>query len=348
MYVIDKDAIYSNISSIRKAFLKHDIRLMLCYSYKTNMMPEVIDIMDEYDVFPEVVSQYEYDNARLHSNRIMICNGVAMSYEDMASSILNYDIVNFNDIESAKRVRKILNNDVRYNVGLRIRFEDNSRFGVSVNDLSDALNELESLNFDLICIHCHVTNTRGLNRYKQKVKRMIDAIIDNGINPPVIDFGGSMYGLMNERLASTFDDVCDFNDYASVINNEIKRLSYKPIIALELGTALIANAVDVVGEVIRVDEYNRIVLNVDKYTVGMVINRKLEYTFIPSDSSKKMVEGPFCKVYGCTCMEDDLLIDDFEYIPDIGDEIVFHNCGAYSYCFEPNFIVPKQKIVIKI
>lgn len=157
-----------------------------------------------------------------------------------------------------------------------------------------------------------------------------------------------MYGDMPQSLASQFDEVGTFDDYAWIISEELSRLDYEPIVILELGTALIANAVDVIGNIVRIDEYGRIILDIDKYTIGMVHSKNLEYTFIPSESAKMPLSRPY-NVYGCTCIEDDLLISDFkpDSDPRIGDKIVFHNCGAYSYCFEPQFIIPRQEVVVE-
>ena len=51
-------------------------------------------------------------------------------------------------------------------------------------------------------------------------------------------------------------------------------------------------------------------------------------------------------MYGCSCIEDDVLIDDFSFVPMLGKKIEFFNCGAYSYCFEPDFIIPKGEVKV--
>lgn len=346
MYVVHRDVIERNVKSIRDAFYENDIPLKLCYSYKTNMMPEVLSIMDRYEVCPEVVSEHEFKHIPKSCNNTIICNGVAMSYEELAEKVRNdHCIVNFNDVTSARIVRDILDDDELYHVGLRIRFDDDSRFGIHVNDLNDAIKTFRNMNFSIICLQCHVSGTRTESKYKEKVKNMIDAVLQCGVRPEIIDFGGNMYGIMDEWLSSQFSEVCSFEDYAKIIASEVNRLDYIPTVALELGTALIANAVSVVGKIIRIDEYDRIVLDIDKFTIGMVHSKNLAYTFIPSGVAKMSLSRSF-KVYGCTCIEDDLLIDDFPYEPQIGDLIKFSNCGAYSYCFEPEFIIPRQEVVV--
>lgn len=336
-YIFHREILKSNIRKIRKSFKDHDVNLMLCYSCKTNLMHEVIDVIKEEGVVPEIVSEHEHDAVGMTYS---VCNGVAMTYDELTWHIDNRDLVVFNDVESIKMVH----NERYADVGLRVRFDDASRFGVHVNDLPYALKVLNDTGFRLVCLHCHVTGTRKLTLYRQKVKNMIDVIVKNRIKPKFIDFGGSMYGIMSEELSSQFDDVGCFDDYARIISEEISRLDYKPVVMLELGTALISNCVTVKGNVVRCDEYGRVVLDIDKFSIGMMMNKKLSFKHnacrSSSDESKKYT------VYGCTCIEDDVLIDEYYGHVEVGDSFEFMNCGAYSYCFEPEFIIPRQEVIV--
>lgn len=357
MYVVYKDIIKKNVMNIKDAFEKYGLNLELHYSYKTNSMPDVLMFMDKFGVLPEVVSQYEMLQAIWASDVVhgadkrIICNGVAMSYKEIANNMIRFRdrfLVNFNDIATAAYVREELRNQGcydRFNIGVRVRFDDKSRFGILENDVRLAIDRLEALGFDVISLHCHVTATREPQLYRNKVRQLVN--VAKKINRIVsLNFGGSMYGSMPEKLASQFDNVCDFEEYAKIIAEEVSVLKNPPLVIIEPGTALVGNAISVIGKVIRSDEYGRVILDVDKYTIGMLKNKELVYTFIPKGEAKKSYKRKI-NVYGCTCIEDDLLIKDFEYEPQIGDEIEFSNCGAYSYCFEPDFIIPKQEVIVR-
>lgn len=155
-----------------------------------------------------------------------------------------------------------------------------------------------------------------------------------------------MYGEMPDEIASQFDDVGSFDDYAKIVAEELSVLSYKPKVMLELGTALIANCISVIGNVVRCDEYGRVVLDIDKFSIGMMMNKKLCFKHhkmnpgLPSECIRYTV-------YGCTCIEDDVLIDQYFDHVEVGDSFEFMNCGAYSYCFEPEFIIPRQEVIVK-
>ena len=343
MYVIHKEIIEDNVRDIKKAFEDNGLDLTICYSFKTNMMKDVTRIMEDLLVVPEVVSEYEYESVN-NKERMIVCNGVAMTYYQIARHIINNDLVNFNDCSSIKEVVRIASRGMLENkeVGLRIMLDGKSRFGVKVEDVKDVLDVIEENGMILKCIHCHVSGTRELSKYRKKVRDLINVILDNDIQPEIIDFGGNMYGKMPDELLSRFDEVCTFDDYARVISEEVKRLDYKPMIMLELGTALIANAVSVKAKVIRIDEYNRVVLDIDKFTIGQVLVRGAVYDCKSCNESDEKY-----KVYGSTCMEDDCIIDEYIGELHVGDEFEFYNCGAYSYCFESDFIIPKQEIVVE-
>ena len=316
------------------------------------MMPEVIGFIDSLCVHPEVVSEYEFE-AIPDKSFWSVCNGVAMTYEELTRHVVNGELVNFNDIVSIEEViRLAAKSEVSLEgkwVGLRVRFDESSRFGVMPGDVRKAVDLIEKNGMHLACLHCHVTGTRELTKYRKKVQDLVDVIVDNDLHPEYIDFGGSMYGEMNWRLKAQFDQVGDFGDYAAIINEGVKEIvkenGYKPKVILELGTALIANAVSVVGNVIRVDEYGRAVLDIDKYTIGQMIYKDVPYNILPSRSILR-APRPAYKVFGCSCIEDDVLIKNFEGELAVGDKIEFANCGAYSYCFEPDFIIPRQEIQV--
>lgn len=339
-YLVDRHAIKRNVEAIRTEFDNEGIDLILSYSIKTNSMPQVLSYMNACNVLPEAVSDMEIELAnRFFAKKMKISNGVATSYKNLAELVKAGDIVNVNDLASLKRIYQLVGDGHR--IGIRIRFNDDSRFGISVDDLDKAIDYCDG-KFDVECIHCHVTATREKARYGNKVKSMIDALIRYDLRPKYIDFGGSMYGELHPVLKPRFNDVAEFDDYASIISSQIQRLDYKPKVILECGTALVANAVNLVAKVIRIDEYDRVILDCDKFSLGMLYGDE-----IPYKSSCKTGDEEYT-IYGCSCIEDDVLIKKHvSSRPCIGDTFEFVGCGAYTYCFEPEFIIPRLEVLEK-
>ena len=345
MYVVHRQIVEDNVNDVRKAFADEGLDLKLCYSFKTNMMPLVTMLMEKLGVIPEVVSEYEYEAVQL-KERLVVCNGVAMTYEQLADHVVHGDLVNFNDRRSIEEVVKIAGDKLKgKKVGLRVRFDDSSRFGVAVEDVRKVVNLIEAYGMELECLHCHVTGTRELSKYRQKVHDLVDVVLENSLTPKILDLGGSMYGIMEPDLAKQFDEVGSFEDYARIIHEELRRLPYVPSVMLELGTALIGNAVSIVANVIRIDEYNRIILDIDRYTIGQMLLKNVGYTHIPRELVKNAPRTAY-KIYGASCIENDVILSNFEGHVEIGDKFEFFNCGAYTYCFEPDFIIPRQEVKI--
>lgn len=346
-YVFNKSKFHSNVNDMKFAFKDHGVGLLLSYSYKTNSMPCVYEAADECGLLPEVVSEYEYNESLKYCNKsiMRICNGVSMTYEQMADHVEKGDLVNFNDLKSIEAVGSVLRSRGFYgnaNVGIRIRYDDKSRFGVKVDDLKRAIHVASNFGFVVDCIHCHATNTRRSAAYRNKCSIVVDAILENDIRPTYIDLGGSMYSKLPKEMIEEFDDVCTYDGYAAIIKEAISRLDYDPVIILESGTALVSDTVCIEANVVRSDEYNRVVVDCTKYTLGMMHKGYIPYSINYQYRSDEDYEYGDFTVYGCTCMEDDVLIASIiSKIPKVGDKIIFKNCGSYTYSIEPKFIIDR-------
>lgn len=338
-YKFYRDRLRSNIFDLQTAFSKRGLELALSYSYKTNSMDCIYYEVNNAGLYPEVVSEYEYKESLKHCrpSKLRICNGVSMTYEQIAEHVKNGDLVNFNDAESIEQVGKIIGNTEPFGIGIRISYDDKSRFGVKAEDLSNAISVASKYGFKVDCFHCHATATRERERYRSKCKLIASLIDETGHRPRYIDLGGSMYSKLPKEMEDEFDDICTYDDYAEIIAEEFSKLDYKPVFILESGTALVSDVVDIVANVIRVDEYKRVVVDCTKYTLGM-----MHKSYIPYEVETSSKEIGDYKVYGCTCMEDDILIDvKGKPIPKVGDKIVFKNCGSYTYSIEPKFIIDR-------
>lgn len=339
-YKFYQQRLKNNIRSLREAFIKHDINLLLSYSYKTNNMECIYQTVAQEGLIPEVVSEFEYvKSLDFCDDGIMrVCNGVSMTYADMAYHVRRGDLVNFNDVRSIEKVGKIIGDCSGLEIGLRISYNHHkSRFGIRFSDLPYALSVAKSYGFDVECLHCHATATREGRLYRDKCRLVVLSIMKLGIRPLYIDFGGGMYSKLPDEMKDQFDDICSYDDYAKIIAEELSVLDYQPIVILECGTALVSDTVEIEANVVRVDEYDRVVIDCDKYTLGMMHKAYIPYDII-TDST---VRNDF-KVYGCTCIEDDVILDlKNEFLPKVGDKVILKNCGSYTYSLEPSFIIDR-------
>lgn len=341
MYVVYEDKVIDNAMKVYHALEKYGIICNVAYSCKTNNAKEVISMINRIGIVPEVTSVGEFYEC-IHSDFVII-NGVAWSdMELLAKSVEVGHMVNFNSLEQMQRALPLVDKKYKFRkIGIRVNFNDESRFGVREKDFDNAVKYANKMGFTVGSVHCHMAGCRPRRKYKKKVDHVIDLILRTGIRPCVIDFGGGMYSELPKEIADQFDDVCGFDDYAKIISDGLARLDYKPIVVVELGTALIANAVDIVAKVIDVDEYGHVVLDITKYAFG---NMK------PIPKVRDRFDGACAPrtLYGCSCMEDDVIARDFVSRElRIGEVVRFENCGAYTYSLCPDFIVDKGEVVVK-
>ena len=109
-------------------------------------------------------------------------------------------------------------------------------------------------------MHCHFA-TRYLFSWENRTKGMLDLIdkyfIDELKGIEFISLGGGLYGDMPEDMKKQFaDKIPSFNEYAEVsakvFANYFKTKTKKPILIIEPGTALVANAMKYVTKIVSI------------------------------------------------------------------------------------------------
>ncbi|GKT33483.1 pyridoxal-dependent decarboxylase, partial [Aduncisulcus paluster] len=210
----------------------------------------------------------EYEIARkldVAPSRI-IFNGPYKKKEAVQELLLSGGIVNLDSVAEVPFVIELAKNNptVTLNVGIRCNFKINdgvtSRFGLDVtspefSETIDLLNSQE--NIEIKGMHCHFAS-RSLNTWKPRAKGMIDVI--NSVceeSPSHIDLGGGLFGKMKDSLKAQFDsEIPTYVDYANeaatVIAENFKNVSQKPILFIEPGSALVGDVMKFVAKVVSI------------------------------------------------------------------------------------------------
>ena len=103
-YVIHKEELDSNFKKLKDAIEKHWSNYVIGYSYKTNALPWVIKHFDALGCYAEVVSEDEYNLAKLigvQKNHI-IYNGPIKTKETFIEALEDGCIVN---IDSQREIQ---------------------------------------------------------------------------------------------------------------------------------------------------------------------------------------------------------------------------------------------------
>ena len=119
-------------------------------------------------------------------------------------------------------------------------------------------------------------------------------------------------------------------------------------ILIEPGTALASKSLDFVAKVVsikKIKDISYINTTGSKYNMNPSPNRINSPLKILNLSQKNSVKVKNAKLCGYTCIESDLIHDDFSGKIAVGDLIVFKEVGSYSVVMKPPFILPDVPII---
>lgn len=358
LYFFDKTGFVENYHELENTFKEIYPNYRVSYSYKTNYTPYICKTVKELGGYAEVVSDMEYTLAKKlgYRNDQIVYNGPAKG-ELLEEHLLNHGIVNVDNLGEMQRICDICDKhkDVAIEVGLRINIDVGgsfiSRFGFEFDgeDYRKAIQLVdEQENLKIVGIHCHISRARGLDAWQKRSYFMLAVADSLFVNPPkYISLGSGMFGKMSDALLAQFGDcIPTYKDYADavfkVFAERYKNETKKPIVFTEPGTTLIAKYVSFVTRVLDMKTIRgRTIVTVDGSfeNLGEICSlKKLPFEVISCGGKNVSVKN--ADIMGYTCLEQDVMYDNFCGDLAIGDILVFENVGGYSIVSKPQFIQP--------
>ena len=364
-YLLDTSVFEQNFKDLSAALCSVYPKSKLAYSYKTNYIPQLCRLVDALGGYAEVVSEMEYRLALtlgVLPERI-IFNGPYKTEAAVEALLVSGGQVNIDSAYELEMIRRIavLNADKTLRVALRCNFEIGdgvlSRFGwdTASPEFTQAVETIRSIgNLKLVGFHCHFA-TRSLNSFRQRTESMLKLLrrwFDEA--PEYISLGGGLFGQMEDSLARQFEvEVPTFADYAAAVASDLAR-SYghlpersQPVLFLEPGSALAANAMQYVTKVINIKNIRGKVLATVSGSVFNINARSIKVNppirVVSAGGETQDYED--LDVGGYTCIETDLLYRHYRGSLSVGDYIIFGHVGSYSLSFKPPFIMPNVPIV---
>ena len=323
-YLFDKKGFIDNYQALETAFRKIYPSYSIAYSYKTNYIPYVCQIVKKGGGYAEVVSDMEYYLAKKigYDDKKIIYNG-PIKGAAMEKMLLGGGIVNIDNYQECSRVISLakVNPGLKIKVGIRLNFDIGanyiSRFGVELGgeELNHVLEELNQTgNVSVVGLHCHMSRARSLDSWKKRIDTMLEAadIYINGI-PEYIDVGSGMFADLEECFASQFDmDIPSYDEYAAVVagsmSEHYKDCEVTPLLISEPGTTVISRYLELVTSVIQIKEIRGRVfatVNSSFHNAGSTcLMKQLPYQLFHNDvNSKKSFQN--ADIMGYTCLEQD-------------------------------------------
>lgn len=353
-YKFNPHQLKKNISDIKNSFEKKFKNFQLAYSFKTNSFIKIIEGIREEKLLAEVVSLEEYNLAleKGFNHSEIIFNGVCKEKNLFVQCAISGGIVNLdNEKEFNWCLEHFNQTGKKLCVGIRLNFDIGngikSRFGISMDsELYKKIIEAEKK--DIISVKglsCHFTASRESSFWKKKALVLAEASADFK-NIEYLDFGGSLAGSFEKPDPKKNPDKgkIDFDSVADALHSELKKrnLENKKII-IESGTAVAASAFEVHAEVLHIKENEIVVVDVSFLDMLLPSLRdSLQIEVVRKKSEERILKN--YTITGYTCLENDIIKKGFNGKLAEGDELIFKNTGAYTYCFGNNFIKNPLKV----
>lgn len=372
-YLVDIDKFSHNYQQFIGNFRSIYNNVQIGYSYKTNYLPKLCKLAYSWGAYAEVVSQMEYDLAiKLGATpKRIIFNGPLKRDRDLTNALLAGSIVNLDSLREVSLLKKVASRypENTFEVGLRCNFDIQtnriSRFGFDANngDLECAFTTIEALhNCSVAGLHCHFsTPHRSVESYELRTRKLLELVrqLFGNRTPKFINVGGGFFGKMPSELAAQFDyEIPSYPDYAKAIAPQLAAQfsgENSPQLIVEPGVALVADVMKFVAKVIGVKTVRSRQIAL---LAGSIHNTKPTGSDkIPKidiyKSDRLSGDSVYCgdslsgniDLVGYTCMEHDVLYQNYQGDITVGDYIVFDNMGAYTIVFKPPFISPNPAII---
>lgn len=368
-YILKPEVFSEEYDLLLNSFKRHYDNVNIAYSFKTNYIPDFLEIVKRKRGYAEVVSIMELELALKVGflPEEIFFNGPFKHQSATLDYLKRGVLVNIDSFDEFQWIERYANEcKTKCRIGLRLNFNfsrNKSRFGIDTGDvkISEILMRVQLSEYlSLESFHFHYAS-RQISAWLDCTDSFIsflsklDATTSDGIK--FISLGGGMFSRMDKYIEDQIEvDIPSFDEYsessikylASYLAAD-ERLSHaNPEVLIEPGTALASKAVDFVAEVVSVKavgEETYINTTGSKYNMNPSpnrINSPLQVLHFDSQNTTSVIGGRLC---GYTCIESDVLHDNYNGDISVGDLVIFKEVGAYSVVMKPPFILPDVPII---
>jgi len=331
-YILDKRQLeknYQHLDSLCKKILKN---YQICYSVKTNSLPEVIKILKNQGSSFEVASLNEI---KLIPKAFTIFNGPCKTKEELNIAIKNKFLINIDNKQEIDLISKLTKNK-KIDIGIRVSIKD-SKFGIPINKLKNIILYSTSKNLNPICIHFHQGTQVSIETYEKNLKILNQQLKKLNLKPKYIDIGG---GIPSKQQLKNINKTIE--DYLLLIK---KYLSSSTII-LEPGRYLVADSMKLITKVHYIkNSFNKkyAILDAGINLLPKITLARYNFKKISKDNNEKkeqyILAGPL--------LFSNDIIGKFTGNLKQNDLIEISNVGAYCLNLSWEISYKKPKVLIK-
>ena len=326
-------------------------RMLTCYSYKTNYLPDLCKIIASHGVGAEVVSDVELELA-LRSDvppDQIVLNGPYKSERLLEMAISNgIKLINTDSLNEIRRIDRIAQKkNIKQNIGITLRKNEKSKIGISISERTiDLIQKILSTtkNVVLSCVHSHM-GTQIIKRknyelnleiaagFAERLEQKLDVDITS------LDLGGGFpeMAVIGDQLEGIARDIIQT---ASRLNKEYE-LIFEP------GRFIIGDAGVLLSRIhsikegafrwILLDAGTNILSKVSKSNYRILITNKLRHSYtVPTN-----IGGPLPT-------EIDVIAKNYPLPKAIaeGDPVAILNSGAYTVSLSSQFCQLRPPVLL--
>lgn len=349
-YAVYKNKIKENTKRLKRAFLSRNLDFQLFYSVKTNFSESVLEAIKESGSEYEVLSGFEWKKVKGYKPKVLVLNGPGKEL-DLVDEILEsvetlfFNIDNDTDFGILKKIDPLDLKD-KLKIGLRVYLNTEgvwNRFGYNIfsKQFLTAVERLQAIT-KLSGFHFHFsTNNFKITNYRSLLSKIRDFLDKSQVELEFLDIGGGLPAA-NEFIYKV--------EVYQKLPDMFAELFPKAKIISEAGRNIVADAVDIRAKVISLKETGeeKFQVNIDTNIMHFqcFFEKKFWVEYLPAKKGRKQpVE---IEIFGNSCMQVDKISNAMiiEQTPEVGDEVIIHNVGAYSFSQAANFIsnIPEVKV----
>lgn len=364
LFLLDESLFINKIKQVKDLFHKNYDNFRLAYSFKTNYLKRVCELVLKEMVLAEVISGFEYDIAKFigYNGKQIIVNGPYKPFNELIKYVEDSCIINVDNGEELENLNKISKNlGKTINIGIRVNTKVGelpwSKFGFSLEN-GEALSIAKKIidkykGLKLNGFHLHIgTNISDTIYYKKAILNLLLFIreIENlNVKLDYIDLGGGFPSKdacpLNENLEN-WNNKADLHEFVKAICEPLNKYyngKEKPLLIIEPGRLLVDESFSLISKVFSVKNIhgiNSVFIDAGVNIIPSAYYRKHKIeTF--STKQKELTD-----IYGPLCMQVDLIESGIE-LSKLKEEdiLIVKNVGAYELSQSMQFIRERPAVI---
>jgi len=340
VFVFDKDKLIENYCSFKQLCEKYLDKFKICYSVKTNSLPEVLKTLNGEKCGFEIASLDELNLVRSLKPKSFfgIFNGSCKTEAELKLALKNDFLINIDNFTEIEKISAIKRNE---EIGIRVAFEE-GKLGIDESKILEAFKKATQFSLKPVALSCHAGTQATLLHFRKMISKL-SAVMENllrkGFALKYLDIGGGFPDKIQlKSLSLTLDDYFW----------EISKLKkFNCIIILEPGRVLVSDSMSLLTKVHYTKEnFGK------KYAIcdaGINLLPKITMSRYFIKKLSKEIEGKkeHYLLAGPLLFKNDIF---GEYIGQLkeGDILKIENVGAYCYnlAWEISYKKPKVESLL--